>query len=152
MIKNIPSEFGVYWRRKRGMQMTLEECWAKWELYWNLRQNGGSSLNAGDQYVLGRLGDQGAYTVENCRVITHRENTLERDHSKCRDRLLGRVMNPQGGRTVRPGRHHGARIRSPGGEYENCSKAATQLGLHRTSVWHRVQSPLWPDWGWIEES
>lgn len=135
------------------MQMTLEQCWQKWQPYWNRRQNGPEQPNdQGDSYVLGRYGDQGLYTVENCRVITHRENTLERNHKKCREKLLGKVHNPEGGRSVSRERNGGARIITPRGEFENCAEAARAYGLHRSSMWHRVQSPLWKDFMWKDET
>jgi len=117
--------------------MTVEECWAKWEPYWHLRHNGPNTLPVSEQYVLGRYGDQGQYTVDNCRVITHRENTLERNH-----KLVGRkgLVNNPTGRTG-PTR----RIHTPEGVFEHCAAAASHYGIHRTSMWHRVKSELWPD-------
>lgn len=130
--------------------MTLEECWAKWQPYWNMRSNGPNCpQDYGDSYVLGRYGDQGLYTVENCRVITQRENTLERDHAKCQNKLKGRVNNPQGGRSVPKARNGGARVITPSGEFENCAEAAEAYGMHRTSMWHRVQSNRWPDFKYL---
>ena len=34
------------------------------------------------EYQLGRYGDTGEYTVDNCRFITRRENLVEQDHYK----------------------------------------------------------------------
>ena len=150
MAKSIPKDFYTYWRRKRRMAMTLEECWAKWEPYWPLRQNGPNNLPPGDTYVLGRYGDKGDYTVENCRVITHRENTLERNHKKCSAKLKGKVMNPEGGRTIPKHRYNGCRISTPIGEFANCGEAARALGMHRSSIWHRVRSENYKEWYWIE--
>jgi hypothetical protein len=150
MAKSIPKEFKLYWQRKQGMSMTLEECWAKWEPYWHLRQNGPNNLPHGDTYVLGRYGDQGLYTVDNCRVITHRENILERDHKKCVDKLKGKVNNPRGGASVPKHRNGGCRISTPCGEFEHCAAAAKHLGMHRSSIWHRIKSNNWPEWRWIE--
>ena len=128
--------------------MTLEECWIKWKPYWHLRQNGPNNLPWGDTYVLGRYGDKGDYTVDNCRVITHRDNTLERDHTKCVSKLLGKVGNPEGGRSVPKHRINGARISTPLGEFKHCADAAEQLGMHRSSIWHRVKSNNWQEWFW----
>jgi hypothetical protein len=130
--------------------MTVEQAWAKWEPYWPLRQNGPNCLPYGDTYVLGRYGDEGEYTVDNCRVITHRANTLERDHTKCADKLRGTVHNPAGGRTVPKHRRHNGdrRVVTPRGEFEDCAKAAQAYGMHRSSVWHRVNSDRYPDFHW----
>ena len=141
----IPNDFKTYHKRKRGMRMTLQECWAKWEPYWHLRQNGPNTLPYGDTYVLGRYGDVGEYTVDNCRVITHRENTLERNHSKCRAKLKGKVQNTEGGRTVK----NRGRVQTPKGEFANCGEAARAYGMHRSSMWHRVQSDRYEDYTWF---
>ena len=131
--------------------MTLEEYWAKWQQHWHLRQNGPTKpIDHGETMVMGRLGDQGDYTVENCRVITHRANTLERDHTKCVDKLKGKVGNPRGSANTPKHRKRGARISTPSGEFANCSKAAEHFGFHRSSIWHRVKSPLWKEWFWAE--
>ena len=127
--------------------MTLEECWQKWQPYWSRRQFGPEQpQDHGDSYVLGRYGDQGLYTVENCRVITHRENTLERNHRTCRDKLEGRIHNPQGNTGIQ------RRVMTPKGQFENCAEAAKAYGMHRTSMWHRVQSPLWEEFLWVDET
>ena len=153
---SIPKNFKNYWATHGGRVkgphqrdiMTIEEMWALWKPYWHLRQNGPNNLPHGETYVLARYGDKGDYTVGNCRVITHRENTLERDHSKCVSKLLGKVNNPEGGRSVAKHRNGGARIVTPCGEYANCGVAARHLGLHRSSVWHRINSNNWPLWHW----
>lgn len=143
VVVDIPSDFVKYWRRKRGMAMTLEQCWSKWQPYWPQRQNGPEQpQDQGDSYVLGRRGDQGLYTVENCRVITHRENTLERNHKRCSDKLKGRVNNPSGSQG------QPRRVLTPRGEFDNCGEAARAYGIHRTSMWHRVQSERWPEFQW----
>ena len=116
--------------------MTVEQAWTKWEPYWDQRQNAPGMVNYSDSYVLGRYGDQGEYTVDNCRVITHRENTLERDHSKCVSKLKGKVNNPQGGATVK----NRGRVTTPLGEFANCTEAGKAHGIHRSSMWHRVTS------------
>ena len=147
----IPEDFQNYWKNKKGMQMTLEQCWEKWQPYWTQRQYGPEQPeDHGDSYVLGRYGDQGPYTVENCRVITHRENTLERNHRQCAEKLKNRVGNPEGGRSIPKNRNGGARISTPRGEFENCAEAAEAYGMHRTSMWHRVRSARWRDFYFIE--
>ena len=155
---NIPLDFETHYNRKKGslardplgpqLKMTLEEYWAKWQQHWQNRQNGPNTLLYGETMVMGRYGDQGDYTVDNCRVITHRENTLERDHTKCAEKLRGTVNNPQGGRTVPKHRNGGAPILTPRGEYPNCAEAAQAYGMHRSSIWHRVNSDAYPDFYW----
>lgn len=152
----IPQDFINYWRNKKRMRMTLEECWAKWEPYWHRsmsRQKQGLYTGPFNEVcVLGRYGDKGDYTVDNCRVITHLENTLERDHKKCVSKLKGKVHNPRGGASIPKHRNGGCRISTPCGEFEHCGAAAKKLGLHRSSVWHRVNSTSkdWQEWLWIE--
>ena len=116
--------------------MTVEQAWSKWEPYWEQRQNAPGMVNYSDSYVLGRYGDKGEYTVDNCRVITHRANTLERDHAKCATKLKGKVNNPKGGATVKNRR----RVTTPLGEFANCGEASKAHGIHRSSMWHRVTS------------
>lgn len=145
MTHTIPKDFKKYWRHKKGMRMTVQQCWHKWHRYWSQRQNGPAAPpDHGDSYVLARWGDQGEYTVNNCRVITHRANTLERNHLKCRTRLQGRTQNPTGG--VQKNRNR--QIETPLGVYENCAEAGRVLGMHRSTVWHRVSSDRYPDWRW----
>jgi len=143
---SIPRDFKRYWSCKPRMSMTLEECWTKWKPYWHLRQNGPNNLPYGDTRVLARYGDKGDYTVDNCRVITHRENTLERDHGKCSDKLKGKVHNPEGGRRCV---HRGQRVRTPRGEFDSCASAARKYGMHPSSMWHRLQSERYPDYEWL---
>lgn len=147
-IMTIPQDFKRYWQRKKRMRMTLEECWTKWQPYWENRQNGPNTLEHGDTYVLGRYGDKGDYTVDNCRVITHRENTLERNHKKCVSKLQGMVHNPLGGKTIPKHRNGGAPVVTPQGEFANCVEAAKAYGMHRSSIWHRVKSDKYPDFYW----
>jgi hypothetical protein len=124
--------------------MTVEQAWAKWEPYWHLRYDDHHNTAGYPRYVLGRLGDEGEYTVANCRVITHRANTLERDHEKCVPKLKGRVNNPTGGVQLNRGRG----VITPMGEYANCVEAAVAYGMHRSSMWHRVCSARYPGFGW----
>lgn len=156
MVTEIPESFVRYYKSKSGvlrrdpqgpqMKMSLQECWHKWQPYWPQRQNGDwHNKDHGSSYVLGRYGDHGDYTVENCRVITHRENTMERDHKKCSKKLTGRVSNPQG--ISGPLR----KIMTPRGQFDNCAEAARAYGMHRSSMWHRVQSELWSDFYWMVE-
>ena len=149
----IPKDFINYWRGKGGRLrtpnkrpiMTLEEMWAMWEPYWHLRYDHHHNVKCYPKYVLGRYGDKGDYTVDNCRVITIRENTLERDHSKCRDKLIGKVQNPRGGATVK---HRNERVVTPKGEFKDCVEAAEAYGMHRSSMWHRVNSDRYPGFHW----
>ena len=155
---DIPKDFVKHYTLKKRtlvrdplgpqIKMSLEEYWTKWQPHWQNRQNGPNSLEHGETMVMGRLGDKGDYTVDNCRVITHRENTLERDHSKCAEKLRGTVHNPQGGRTVPKHRNGGAPVITPRGEYSNCVEAARAYGMHRLSMWHRVNSDAYPGFGW----
>ena len=144
----IPQDFKRYHKRKKRMRMTLEECWAKWKPYWHLRQHGSNTLPHSETYVLGRYGDKGDYTVDNCRVITHLENTLERDHKKCRSKLAGTVHNPKGGASP----NHQNWISTPYGVFESCGVCARKIGMHRSSVWHRVKSARaeWQKWYFVE--
>ena len=149
---DIPKDFETHYKSKKGrlardplgpqIKMSLEEYWQKWKPYWHLRQNGPNTLPYGETMVMGRLEDKGDYTVENCRVITHRENTLERDHTKCRDKLLGKVGNPKG--LSGPNR----RVVTPRGEFKDCGEAAKAYGMHRSSIWHRVNSERYPGFEW----
>ena len=149
----IPTEFIKYYRDKlyRGragraprMLMSLEECWAKWQQYWQDRQNGPGTKIPAECYVLGRYGDAGDYTVENCRVITHRENTLERDHSKLRDQnryskpwVIGGIKQP---RSVKVGDT----------VYATAMGAARDYGIHKTTVRSRCLSKNYPEWRYDE--
>jgi len=149
MDPTIPTEFIKYYRDKLGkgrrgaapkMLMTIEECWAKWQQYWPQRQFGPQNqVPVGETYVLGRYGDAGDYTVENCRVITHRENTLERDHSK----------------VGRPGTTHNRgngnpRLAAPCwvGEtrYGSIASAARAHGIHKTTAQNRIERTAYPEW------
>ena len=143
-MADIPKEFVRYYRMKSWKRpcMTLDEMWAMWQPYWHLRHNGPNTLEYGDQYVLGRYGDKGDYTVGNCRVITHRENTLERDHKKCSAKLVGKVHNPRGGATVK----NRKQVKTPLGVFDNCSSAGKAHGIHRSSMWHRVTSEQFTDY------
>jgi len=60
--------------RHRGIawNLTFEEWWAIWQPHWALR---GKRRN---QLVMARLGDTGPYAVGNVKIITARENRLER--------------------------------------------------------------------------
>jgi len=147
----IPKEFYNYWRSKgrnphngARMRMTLEQCWSKWEPYWQDRHNGPSNLPPGDQYVLGRYGDSGDYTVENCRVVTHRENTLERDHKK----------------VARPGTTHDRGNGNPrqaapcwvgDTRYASIASAARAHGIHKTTAQNRIEKSGYPEWRYCEE-
>ena len=141
---DIPKDFKHYWKHKHHMKMSLEECWLKWSPYWHLRYDSHHNVKSYPKYVLGRYGDKGEYTVENCRVITARENTLERDHSKCVAKLKGKVHNPRGGATVVNRR----RVITPKGEFKDCAEASQAYGMHRSSIWHRVKSERYPGFEW----
>lgn len=68
-----------YWARRdagrRGVEwlLTFEEWLKIWEDSGHWHERG---LKKG-QYVMGRYGDKGPYTVGNVRIITNLENTLE---------------------------------------------------------------------------
>ena len=148
----IPKDFKKYWGSKGGRKlvpnkrpiMTVEEMWQLWQPYWHLRFDSKHHSNW-PKYVLARYGDKGDYTVGNCRVITNRENTLERDHSKCRAKLVGKVHNPKGGATVK---NRNRWVVTPKGEFKDCSQAAKAYDMHRTSMWHRIQSDNYPGFHW----
>ena len=145
----IPKDFKQYWSSKGGRTlvpnkrpiMTVEEMWQLWKPYWHLRFDS-DHYGSWPKYVLARYGDKGDYTVGNCRVITNRANTLERDHSKCVDKLKGKVHNPKGiSGKIR-------RVVTPQGEFKDCAEASVAYGMHRSSIWHRVKSPRYPGFQW----
>ena len=148
----IPESFRKHYRWKKGrlardpigpqIKMSLEQYWEKWKHHWHNRHQGPNRLPAGETMVMGRCGDKGHYTVENCRVITHRQNTLERDHKKCASKLSGKVHNPKG--KSGPIR----RVKTPLGEFRSCVEAGQAHQMHRTSIWHRVKSDAYPDFEW----
>lgn len=151
--EGIPREFYNYWRSKQvnkhngaRMRMTLEQCWAKWEPYWSQRQFGPKNqIPFGETYVLARYGDKGDYTVDNCRVITHRENTLERDHSKLRD--INRYKKPWvvgGNKTPRP-------VQVGDTVYDSAGGAAKSHGIHKSTVRNRCLKDSYPEWKSVEK-
>lgn len=79
----IPYDFVAYWYRKYyqnkypnkpHMLMSIEECWDKWKDYWS---NSFSVKTNPNGYVLARYNDEGHYTVDNCRIITNKQNIAE---------------------------------------------------------------------------
>ena len=87
-----PNSFNRYYRDKRGdakkrgidFHFTKAELWALWQPYWHLRVKGKCGYNG---YALSRYGDTGPYTVENCRIITHEQNSSESWTNVIRKRL-----------------------------------------------------------------
>ena len=78
-----PNSFNRYYRDKKGdakkrgipFEFSKAELWEIWRPYWHLRTVRKTGYNG---YALSRYRDQGGYTKENCRIITHEDNTRER--------------------------------------------------------------------------
>jgi hypothetical protein len=129
----------------KPMLMTLEECWEKWRPYWHRRYEHQTQQKTYPKFVLARYGDQGPYSVDNCRVITNIANTLERDHSKCG--VKGSTPHNKGKR-LPPGYYTNNGVVTPLGEYPTLRSAAKAYGVHDTTMRNRIDSGNYPGFQW----
>lgn len=78
---------------KRGLQwkLTFEQWLEIWKASGKLSKRGKRSA----QYCMARYGDSGSYSVDNVRIITCRQNHLERDHSAVAAANVRRMKDPK---------------------------------------------------------
>lgn len=93
----------------------------------------------GDQYCLGRVNDEGAYTVGNCRFITVAQNNQEGARSK-RDHGLSVGGGRQDANTGKRHHKHKGRIITPWGTFDSLQDAENAPGatVKRNAIHKRI--------------
>ena len=146
---SIPKNFKNYWQSKKGdarnrgitFLLTLEEAWSLWKPYW--LESTINKSNGYRKYCLSRHGDQGPYSLSNCTIQTHSENSKERWRTnrnfkpgKGNPNMQEYINNPP------------RKVEVNGVEYSSCGKAAREYGIHKTTAHNRCNSKNFPDWHW----
>lgn len=146
----IPKDFKRYYAMKRGnsrkrgidWQLTLEQCWSLWQPYWQASRDNFSQGYCG--WCLARNGDRGPYSLENCTIKTHGENSQERwETNRNYQAGLGDPRIQDYINSARP-------VQVQGKIYSSVGAAGREWGLHKTTVQNRCQSRNFPDWQYVD--
>lgn len=147
--QEIPEDFREYWRgkkrdaRQRGIpfDFPIEEMWSLWQSYWPASRQ---ALGPGyRKWVLSRYRDQGPYTLSNCHIQTHGENSRERW-------LWNRQSKPGlGDPEMRKYVSQSRPVSVEGRIYKSAGEAASRYGIDRTTAHNRCQSKNFPDWQYL---
>jgi len=146
----IPKEFTKYYNWKRAdarkrrvdFDLTIEECWNLWQANWD---DNTSQTTGYRKWALCRHGDKGPYSVSNCSVQTHSENSKERWRTN-RNYKPGKG-DPNFAKYCKQNR----RISVDGVEYSSVGEAGRRYALHKTTVANRCTSDNFPGWQYIDE-
>lgn len=145
----IPRDFKKYYKYKRGdakkrgiqFNLTIDECWSLWEPYWH---DNDSKTTGYRKWCLARHGDRGPYSLSNCAIKTHGENSKERWRTN-------RNFKPgKGNANIQEYIKHPRKVKVNGVEYSSAGKAAREYGIHKTTAHNRCESKNFSDWQYID--
>lgn len=140
-----PKSFSSYYcnkicqarRLKIPMTITKAEAWQLWQPYWNSRLERHHGYSG---YCLRRRDLDRGFEPDNCEVVTHNQNSQERNIGKTN--WKAGPGNPNFcDAAPRP-------LWAEGVYYPSIGVAARAWQLHKTTVVNRCDSENFPDWCW----
>ncbi len=141
---DIPKQFKNYYSHKRknardrniDFLLTIEEAWSLWQPYWE--ESCKAKTCGYRKYCLSRHGDTGPYSLSNCTIKTHGENSRERWVTN-RNSKPGKGNPTFGQLKPRP-------VLGDGNFYKSITEAGKQTGFDKTTIANRCESVNYPEW------
>lgn len=149
-MATIPQDFKAYYANKQGnayrrgidFLFTLEEMWSLWQPYWEESRNYKSTGYR--KYCLSRHGDVGPYSLSNCTIQTHSENSKERWRSN-------RNFKPgKGDPNMLEYTRHPRKVIVNGVEYVSAGSAGREYNIDKTTAHNRCKSENFSDWQYLD--